>query len=113
MRLRHTLGAALGALALIATLPTPAHAIPGKFLYKYGDPASPSEAQLENPSRQACQDIPEVVDTPNSAFAPANHVQSVAWIYTGEGCTGTKTVMEEDEEAGNDIKFKAVYFPDE
>ncbi|QIS23787.1 hypothetical protein [Nocardia terpenica] len=51
MHARYAVGATLGALALLVTMPTSAHATPttGTFYYKYGDPKNPQSHKLEDP----------------------------------------------------------------
>ncbi|MGW3685522.1 hypothetical protein [Streptomyces sp. NPDC005125] len=67
MRLRTTVAAALGALALVVTLPTSASATVGVFAYRYtGLDGTPQIAELVNPPSGDCVTLPEVAD-PNSS----------------------------------------------
>lgn len=67
MRLRTTVAAALGALALVVTLPTSASATVGFFAYSYtGLDGTPQIAELINPPSGECVTLPEVAD-PNSS----------------------------------------------
>lgn len=109
MRLRHAVGAAFGALALIVTIPTSAHATDGFFMYQYGDSANPSSGQLENPSTAVCINIPEVEGKPGSAFSANNDVgDTLGMIYSEEDCQGVATKIDFGAELGRDVKFKSV-----
>ncbi|GGV54636.1 hypothetical protein [Streptomyces spectabilis] len=111
MRPCHAIGAALGALALIVTIPTSANATVGFFHYQYGDSANPTAGKLEEPEARACINIPEVEGKPGSAFSPSNDVgDSEAMLYSEEGCEGTTTKIVQGQEFGADVKFKSVIF---
>ncbi|MFF7203811.1 hypothetical protein [Streptomyces sp. NPDC008141] len=111
MRLRHTLGAAIGAVALIVAIPSSAHALDGSFLYQYGDSANPTAALLEQPGAGECINIPEVEGKSDTAFAPNNSVQGAdANVYTEEDCQGTPTTLAEGTQLGPEVTFKSVYF---
>ncbi|MEY9943659.1 hypothetical protein [Kitasatospora sp. GAS1066B] len=118
MRLRHSLGAALGALALTAALPMPAHADNGYLAYKYGDPLFPKQAKngtypdnLTMPEA-VCIEIPEVENKPlQFAWAPSNHTASYLYVFTEEECLGVKTKVEAGQRLGSNIKFKSIYQP--
>lgn len=111
MRLRHTLGAAIGAVALIVIIPTSAHALDGNFLYQYGDPGTPTAALLEQPAAGECINIPEVEGKSDTAFAPSNSVQGAdANVYTEEDCQGTSSTLAEGTQLGTEVTFKSVYF---
>ncbi|MFG2147211.1 hypothetical protein ACGFRG_23885 [Streptomyces sp. NPDC048696] len=109
MRLRHTLGAALGALVLAVSVPSSAHAVEGSFDYHYGDPANPSNGQLLDPKVQYCYNTTELAGTPQVAFGARNELSSTVVIYADEECTGTKTTLKPGGEVANDITFKSVY----
>ncbi|MFJ2744410.1 hypothetical protein ACIO3O_32690 [Streptomyces sp. NPDC087440] len=111
MRLRHTVGAALGALALVLTVPTSASAIDGSFYYQYGDPANPTAGSMESPDAAVCINVPEVEGKPDTAFAPKNNVlDSEAMVYSEENCEGVGTKLNVEQELGSDVKFKSVIF---
>ncbi|GAA0293820.1 hypothetical protein GCM10010302_35590 [Streptomyces polychromogenes] len=74
MRMRNTGVAALGALALLVTVPTPAAAATGEFEYRYTAPdGTAAYAVLTDPKDDECIDIPEVKDIESTK--PAN------WFY--------------------------------
>lgn len=111
MRLRHAVSAALGALALIAIVPTSANAVDGRFFYQYGDPASPSSAKLDNPQETECINIPEVEGKSGTAFAPQNSVLNAnATVYSDEDCQGASSTLGPDSGSGSEVKFKSVIF---
>ncbi|MEI5102064.1 hypothetical protein RB200_30540 [Streptomyces sp. PmtG] len=111
MRLRHAAGAAFGALALIATIPTSANAASGIFYYQYGDSSNPTAGKLEDPKADQCHDIPEVEGKPGSAFSPQNNVtEHEVTLYSEEDCAGVGTKLAYGSELGPDVKFKSVIF---
>ncbi|MFE7788429.1 hypothetical protein [Streptomyces sp. NPDC057460] len=91
MRLRTTVAAALGALALVVTLPTSASATVGVFAYRYtGLDGTPQIAELVNPPSGECVTLPEVADpnSSNPADSPWNFTASTATVFTGPDCDG-------------------------
>lgn len=113
MRIRHAVGAALGALALIITIPTSAHAEAiGFFKYRYGLAGSTKWSQLSDPSTAACHNIPEIEGHPlQNAFAPDNGTDKQAWLFLEEDCDGPHTVLVQGAKDGPLRLFKSVYFP--
>ncbi|MCI3933138.1 hypothetical protein [Streptomyces sp. AN091965] len=112
MRLRHTLGAALGALALAVTIPTTsAHATTGFFYYKYGTPGNPNTAQVdgEDIPESHCYNVPEVEGTLLNAWAPENHTDLQIWVYPFAECSGLKTVIPPGNTPNNLILFRSYY----
>ncbi|MFI1170049.1 hypothetical protein [Streptomyces melanogenes] len=119
MRLRPTLGAALGALALLVTLPAaPAHADAGYILYKYGNPLQPNKAKdgrypdgVDIPDNE-CIEIPEVEGKPlQHAWAPDNQSQSDIFVYTEPECLGVRTRVRVGQKLGNLVLFKSFIQP--
>ncbi|MEU5772306.1 hypothetical protein ABZ819_03235 [Streptomyces venezuelae] len=110
MRLRHTVGATLGALALVLTIPTSASAgVTGTLFYKYGDPANPKLGSLESPQALECLNIPEVEGKNDTAFAPDSALpEHDAAVYTEEYCEGTQTIVPANTKLGPEVKFKSV-----
>ncbi|WP_053654598.1 hypothetical protein [Streptomyces sp. MMG1121] len=114
MRLRHTVGAALGALALLVTLPTPADAATGFVLFQYGDPLLPKSTwqsgQLENPPADGvCYNLPEVQGHPlwfgigpNNAMA-----EETVYVFTEVDCLGVRTKVDPGVKKGNNVIFKS------
>ncbi|RSS50300.1 hypothetical protein [Streptomyces sp. WAC01280] len=91
MRFRHSVAAACGALALTATLATPAHAATGEFHYRYvGLSGEVQTATLHDPATDECITIPEAGDPGASApaFAPHNDTDEYAVVFTEPDCTG-------------------------
>ncbi|WP_405576182.1 hypothetical protein [Streptomyces sp. NBC_01092] len=91
MRLRHTLSATLGALALIVSLPTSASAATGNFSYKFvGLDGYPQAVTLHDPESPGCMVLPEVADPGSSepAFAPHNDTDEWVMVFTEPDCTG-------------------------
>ncbi|MFJ2405253.1 hypothetical protein ACIOUE_28570 [Streptomyces xanthochromogenes] len=113
MRLRHTVGAALGALALIVTLPTSADAATGKFSYTFTNEQGKTETDTENnPASHKCIDLLGV-DKPedhSGAWSGRNATDNVATVYTDLECLGTATVIKKGLTSPPDVKFRSVIF---
>ncbi|MEU4119656.1 hypothetical protein AB0F71_34810 [Kitasatospora sp. NPDC028055] len=114
MRLRHTVGAALGALALLVTLPTPADAATGFVLFKYGDPFLPQstwqKGQLQNPpSDGICYNLPELHNRPLwFGIGPENALSDESVdVFTEVDCVGVTTKVDPGVKKGNDVIFKS------
>ncbi|MFI9150258.1 hypothetical protein [Streptomyces sp. NPDC053367] len=96
MRIRHTVAAVCGALALTAVLAAPADAAAGDFSYRFlaanGDVRS---ATLQDPLTETCVTLPEVADPGTSvpAFAPHNDTGDYALVFTGPNCTGESWLL--------------------
>ncbi|MFI6049985.1 hypothetical protein ACIBCO_07845 [Streptomyces violascens] len=90
MRLGRTLGAVLGAVALIVSIPSSAHATEGNFDYSYGDPADPTEGQLVGPDDEKCFEANELSGGPTTAFHPRNGTSTEAAVYSDEFCTARR-----------------------
>ncbi|WP_051855038.1 hypothetical protein [Streptomyces sp. NRRL B-1347] len=113
MRIRHTVGAALGALALIVTIPTSAHAeAVGFFKYQWGLPGQTNYGEMINAQTNICHQIPEVENKPlQNAFKPLNQTDKQAWLFLEEDCDGPHTVLLQGAQDGPLRLFKSVYFP--
>ncbi|MEI5102066.1 hypothetical protein RB200_30550 [Streptomyces sp. PmtG] len=113
MRLRYTVGAALGALALLVTMPTSAHAADGFVFYKYGNPALPSTwqpGQLENPPADGvCYNLPDVQGHPLwFGIGPENAMSDeTLFVYTEVDCLGVRTKVDPGVHKGNNVIFKS------
>ncbi|MEV6175168.1 hypothetical protein AB0L99_44120 [Streptomyces sp. NPDC051954] len=106
MRRRHTVGAVLGALALVLTIPTSASAVPGDLFYKYGDPENPKLGDFEQPAFGECLNVPEAEGKNDTAFAPDSTMQDHdALVYTEEDCQGTMTKVPPVTTLGPEVKF--------
>jgi hypothetical protein len=114
MRLRHSVAAALGALALVVTLPTSASAATGQFSYQYvGLDGQPRSATLHDPPSGECVTIAEVADPDASepAFAPHNDTDEWALVFTEPDCTGDSwTLRPHGRPATDRLKLRSVYF---
>ncbi|WP_030562354.1 hypothetical protein [Streptomyces aureocirculatus] len=111
MRLRHTVGAAFGALALVLTVPTSSHAANGFFQYQYGDPANPQSKVLKNPASRSCHNIAEVQGKRVNAFAPRNKTDEEVSLFAEEDCNGDYTDLKPGAEDNSKTRtFKSVLF---
>ncbi|MFF1839518.1 hypothetical protein ACFVXE_35915 [Streptomyces sp. NPDC058231] len=114
MRLRTTVAAALGALALIVTLPTSAGAATGDFVYRYTGPdGTPQYVSLFDPPSRQCITLPEVADPDASSPAdtPWNETDSTATVFTGVDCQGTYfTLRPLGGHASERLKLRSVVF---
>ncbi|MGW7367143.1 hypothetical protein ACWGI8_27840 [Streptomyces sp. NPDC054841] len=114
MRLRHSTAAALGALVLVLTLPTPAGAATGSFSYVYsGLDGRPQQAALTDPPSGECITLPEVADPSSSAPAstPRNDTDAVAVVFTEPDCTGHSFPLRPyGGHASDRLKLRSVVF---
>ncbi|MFF7753300.1 hypothetical protein ACFZCP_29620 [Streptomyces sp. NPDC007971] len=107
MRLRHSVAAALGALALVVTLPTSASAATGDFLYKVG-PGVP--AGIADPESGRCTNLFGATEQ-DPAFAPENFTTSTATVFLDFDCNGdTFYVMNPGKRLGDRLKLRSVVF---
>ncbi|MFD4033653.1 hypothetical protein ACFWVP_24875 [Streptomyces sp. NPDC058637] len=90
MRLRHTVVAALGALALVVTLPTSASAASGQFRYTYEtDEGYEAVGFLNGPQSGACVNLPGAgSDELPPAYAPKNLTDASATVFLSADCEG-------------------------
>ncbi|MEV5973719.1 hypothetical protein [Streptomyces sp. NPDC051921] len=114
MRLRHTLAAACGALALTAALASPAHAATGDFAYRVtGLNGGPVHVTLHDPASGECVTLAEVADPSASepAFAPHNDTDEYALVFTEPDCTGDQwTLRPHGRPASDRLKLRSVVF---
>ncbi|MFF6774379.1 hypothetical protein ACFY8W_12530 [Streptomyces sp. NPDC012637] len=114
MRLRHTLAATCGTLALTAVLASPAHAATGDFGYRVTDlDGQPLLVTLQDPASGQCVTLPEVADPSASspAFAPHNDTDEYAVVFTEPDCTGdTWTLRPHGNPATDRLKLRSVVF---
>ncbi|MEV7235842.1 hypothetical protein AB0N06_18155 [Streptomyces sp. NPDC051020] len=114
MRLRTTVAATLGALALIVTLPTSADAGSGDFLYRFtGLDGTPQYTGLTDPASRECITLPEVADpgSSNPANSPRNYTDSTATVFTGPDCEGVFfTLRPFGGHASERLKLRSVVF---
>lgn len=89
MRLRHSVAAGLGALALALAVPATAGAATGHFSYLYETPGGTTSAVLVDPPSRECVNLPEVAHPWQSpAHSPRNRTASTAVAFSGPDCTG-------------------------
>lgn len=114
MRLRHTLAAACGALALTAVMAAPAHAATGDFSYKATDLGGGTVAvTLHDPESGVCITLPEAADPGSSepAFAPHNDTSDYAIVFTEPDCTGDSWQLRPHGRPATDaLKLRSVVF---
>ncbi|MFB7592064.1 hypothetical protein [Streptomyces sp. NPDC056169] len=114
MRLRHSVAAACGALALTATLATPAHAATGDFHYRFvGLSGEVQTATLHDPESSVCVTIPEAADPDASApaFAPHNDTDEYAIVFTEPDCSGDSwTLRPHGRPATDRLTLRSVVF---
>ncbi|MCX5392188.1 hypothetical protein ABZY68_28825 [Streptomyces sp. NPDC006482] len=114
MRLRHSVAAACGALALTATLATPAHAATGDFGYRFvGLSGEPQAATLHDPASGECVTIAEAADPGASgpAFAPHNDTDEYAVVFTEPDCSGDSwTLRPHGRPATDRLTLRSVVF---
>ncbi|MFJ7194940.1 MULTISPECIES: hypothetical protein [unclassified Streptomyces] len=114
MRLRSTVAAALGALALIVAVPTSAGAATGDFRYTYtGLDGSPQFGFLVDPPSRMCITLPEVADpgSTNPAHTPWNFTDSSATVFSGPDCEGDYfTLRPNGGHASERLKLRSVVF---
>ncbi|QDQ12367.1 hypothetical protein [Streptomyces spectabilis] len=111
MRLRHAVGAALGALVLTVTPPASAHAANGFFSYRYGLPGAQTTGFMQDPTSLHCTDIPEIEGHPlQNGFSPENRTDEDVFLFLGEDCTGARTTPKAGTSAGPLRVFKSVHF---
>ncbi|MEU1408811.1 hypothetical protein ABZ471_42225 [Streptomyces sp. NPDC005728] len=114
MRLRNTVAAACGALALTAVLATPAQAATGDFSYQaVGLNGEPVAVTLHDPANDECITIPEAADPSASepAFAPHNDTDAFAIVFTEPDCSGDSWALRPHGNPATDrLKLRSVVF---
>ena len=113
MRLRTTLAAAIGALALAATLSTPAVAAEGPFTYRYyAEDGTLERAALIDPPSGKCITLTEVADENlPPAHTPRNYTTSAVTVHSGVNCDGASLRLRAtDGHASERLKVRSVKF---
>ncbi|MCQ4206575.1 hypothetical protein [Streptomyces longispororuber] len=114
MRLRSTVAAAFGALALAIALPTSASAATGDFSYWFvGMDGEPQSVTLHDPAGPGCVPVAEAADPASSepAFAPHNDTDEWVMVFTEPDCTGDSwTLRPHGNPTTEDLKLRSVYF---
>ncbi len=89
MRLRNSVAAAVGAFALVLTLPTSAQAAGGRFTYISHDGGNSQERVLFDPPSGVCSTLPGAEDPEGPpADSPRNDTDATATVFTGTDCDG-------------------------
>ncbi|MEV6418718.1 hypothetical protein [Streptomyces sp. NPDC051662] len=112
MRLRSTLAAAVGALALLVSVPGSASAAEGEFTYVYTDIAGkPRVGGLVDPDSWVCVTIPEAAgEYVPPAHTPRNHTKATALVFTGPDCDGEEYTLRPGGSASEHHKLRSVLF---
>ncbi|MEV5277760.1 hypothetical protein [Streptomyces sp. NPDC051994] len=114
MRFRAPVAAALGALALVITLPTSANAVGGEFVYSYSGPhGHVREARLKHPHGRECINLREVTGRHASspARSPRNRTDAKATVFTDMHCKGAHfSLRPHGGHASDKLKFRSVIF---
>ncbi|MFJ9026986.1 hypothetical protein ACIRQP_00385 [Streptomyces sp. NPDC102274] len=112
MRLRTTLAAAVGALALLVSVPGSASAAEGEFTYVYTDIAGkPRVGGLVDPESSVCITIPEAAgEYVPPAHTPRNHTTATAFVFTGPDCDGDAYTLRPGGSASERLKLRSVIF---
>ncbi|WP_326691516.1 MULTISPECIES: hypothetical protein [unclassified Streptomyces] len=111
MRLRHTVAAGLGAVALALSVAAPAGAATGEFSYTYETPGGPQRAILADPPSRECVTLPGVAEWTPPAHSPRNHTDSTAVVFTGPDCTGDHFSLRPHTGHGSErLKVRSVLF---
>ncbi|MCS0604753.1 hypothetical protein NX794_26560 [Streptomyces sp. LP11] len=107
MQLRHTLGAAAGALLLALVVPTSAHAATGDFVYRT---STGHESGLANPRSGVCTNLAGT-SAEHPGHSPWNLTNSTATVFLEPDCEGdTFYVMNPGKKLGSRLKLSSVVF---
>ncbi|MEU8893793.1 hypothetical protein [Streptomyces sp. NPDC048442] len=114
MRFRTTVAAAVGALALVVTLPTSAYAAEGDFQYTYVTaPGDEETVTLHDPESGECITLPEAAQEYSQppAHSPKNRTDTFAIVFTNADCSGDSfTLRPHTGGASERLKLRSVLF---
>lgn len=113
MRLRISVAATVGALALVIALPASAGAAEGDFTYKHVDQAGAAQtSSLVDPQSRECITLPEVGDERTEpAHSPRNNTDATATVFTGADCEGEHfSLRPNGGKASERLKVRSVVF---
>ncbi|MET9359408.1 hypothetical protein ABZX93_00650 [Streptomyces sp. NPDC006632] len=113
MRLRSSLAAAVGALALAVTLPaSSAGAATGQFVFTYERDGKTIEDKLHDPRARFCINLDEVSKPGTTpAHSPRNRTNSRATVYPEIDCEGEGVGLKAlSGKAGPEVKVRSVIF---
>ncbi|MYZ35547.1 MULTISPECIES: hypothetical protein [unclassified Streptomyces] len=111
-RLRTTLVASVGVLALLAAVPGSASAAQGEFRYVFtGMNGGPTTGMLVNPGSRECVTLPEVAgEYVPPAHSPSNRTSSTATVFTGPDCDGDYYTLRPGGSASSRLLLRSVVF---
>lgn len=115
MHTRYAVGATLGALALLVTMPASAHATAanpaGTFSYEYKEGGKKQHIEERDLRSLKCVEyIGEDPDEPIQAFSPENATDTPVIVYADRNCAGKQTTLPAHSEARPKLNFKSYYF---
>ncbi|MET4920873.1 hypothetical protein P3L51_00560 [Streptomyces sp. PSRA5] len=113
MRLRTSVAATVGALALVITLPASAGAAEGDFTYQHNDQAGIAQTSgLMDPQSRECITLPEVQDEQSAAaHSPRNNTDATATVFEGADCEGLHFSLQPNGgQASEQLKVRSVVF---
>lgn len=112
MRIRTAVAAAVGALALLASVPGSASAAEGEFGYQYVDANGQVQAaSLQDPASEGCITLPETADeSAPPANSAHNETNATATIFTGADCEGEYYTVEPGASTDEDRDLRSVVF---
>lgn len=113
MRLRTSVAATVGALALVVTLPTSAGAAQGQFTYQHVNRVGVAETSgLLNPQSRECLTLPEVDNARTApAHSPRNDTNATATVFAGVDCEGPHfSLRPNGGHASERLKVRSVVF---
>ncbi|MFD7099834.1 hypothetical protein ACFV0B_15430 [Streptomyces xanthophaeus] len=115
MKLRNTVAAALGAFALVLTLPGSALAAQGDFLYKYVDQLGQEQhITLHDPHSGKCINLYAVGnDLVPPGYGPHNRTDTAVTLYLGASCTGDEWRLRANGNRASDrLEVRSIRFDD-
>ncbi|MFD4240500.1 hypothetical protein ACFWP3_02655 [Streptomyces sp. NPDC058525] len=113
MKLRTTLGAGLGALALILSMAGSAQAAEGDFTYKYVDGYGVERlVALHNPHSGKCINLYAVADDDEQpGYGPHNDTDTAVTVYVGANCQGPEwRLRAHGQPAKDSLEVRSVRF---
>ncbi|MFE1786874.1 hypothetical protein ACFW7J_00465 [Streptomyces sp. NPDC059525] len=109
MRLRHSVAAALGALALVIAVPASSNAAVGEFEYQTG-PVPGVPHGFTDPTGGVCINLFGATQS-DPAYAPKNLTDSTATVFFDFDCKGdVSVVMNPGKILGARVKVRSVIF---
>ncbi|GAA3090697.1 hypothetical protein GCM10017562_72070 [Streptomyces roseofulvus] len=113
MKLRSTLGASLGALALVLSTAGSAQAAQGEFHYKYVDGfGQENTVTLHDPHSGKCINLDAVgEDDELPGYGPHNDTDTAVTVYVGANCEGPEWRLKAHGKPAKDtLELRSVRF---